>query len=403
MAQGRTTPSRKVQLIWAMGFLIFATWLFYDRAEIYFNSDKQDAVVVGCASKGAKTRQSSATSSKSITVYAPIALSEADQRLVGDFWLRDKVFCTYQQGRAVQVFVHKTDPERNSINSFLNFWLYAYCVAGLLIVFFLMRISNKAALLFSLLAFAFAAYMVDREIGLVHSLQKNEAQAELQDEQGAEEDLSALILNQCISESLEKYGLSAPKDVTTIICSGTAIRDLSSLSHLDSLRELYVPGSQFASLETLPSLPKLEILKISNNKNLTSLKGIENAPNLEELQAYKSAIKDLSGLEALQSLRVLALYNNDLEDVSAVAGLSKLEDVIVSSNRILNIEAFANKPMLKKFQIYHNQVRDAMPLAGNRSLEVVGLRGDGKVPCQQINALRAALPHAKIFGQKACD
>lgn len=407
MAQDTSNPSRKIQIIWVIGFMIFATWLFYDRAEIYYNSDMQDAVIVGCASKGATTSQGSAMSRKNITVYTPIAVSEYEQKAVGGFWLRDKAFCDYQQGRAIQIFVHDTDSERNSINSFMHFWIYAYFVAGFLTVFLLSRTSYKYAFVFSLLAFAFAAYMVDREIGLMQNFQKVESASPSQEKQNealnSSEDLSVMILNQCIADSIEKYNLSSREEVTYILCSNFAIKDLSSLRGLGSLRELYVSGSQFSSLESLPFLPKLKKLSIASNKNLTRLNGIENAPNLEELQANESAVTDLSGLENLRNLRVLALYNNGIEDVSAVAGLSKLEDVILSQNQISNIAAFADKPDLKKFQIYNNRVDDALVLLENTSLEIIGLRGGGNVPCQQIRALRAALPDAKVYGQKACD
>lgn len=76
---------------------------------------------------------------------------------------------------------------------------------------------------------------------------------------------------------------------------------------------------------------------------------------------------------------------------------------MLSYNKITDIEPLASKPNLTTLLLYRNDVKDITPLYNNLSLQLLGVKGRGKVPCKQIDGIRKQLsPDAKIWGQNAC-
>ena len=65
---------------------------------------------------------------------------------------------------------------------------------------------------------------------------------------------------------------------------------------------------------------------------ITTLDGIGNLPNLEQLDVSDNAITNISPLLALKNLRVLGLRNNMVGSVGALASLPLLRFVSLSGN-----------------------------------------------------------------------
>lgn len=129
-------------------------------------------------------------------------------------------------------------------------------------------------------------------------------------------------------------------------------------------------------LQNLDSLTNLRILSIQSNR-LTTLHGLSNLPNLEELYFSHNAVTDLSGLEKNTTLRVLDLSNNQVSHLAHLSSLTNLEELWASNNQIASFEEvereLKNKEKLQTVYfegnplqtngpaVYRNKVRLALP------------------------------------------
>jgi len=396
-------PLHPIFKIIMLSILAGIIWYAYDRTNFVMNSTIEAATIVGCDSKWT-TRSSGSNSmnKRKVTVYTPIAISENKNKAIGSVW-GDKKLCQNIVGKKTSIFVHKTDPEKNQINSFIHFWILPSFLFYLLIITLATRISPKLNPIVTLGFMAIAAFYVNQELDLYPLPFNTQSSSESSKESGTT-DVSALSLNACVRASMTEKGVKQRVNLTYLICQDSGIKDLSSIHDLVNLEELYLQGNSMTSLETMGDFKKLRRISVAANKTLTTLKGVEKLPALEELQMNKSAISDLSGVETLKNLKVVGLMMNKISDISAFANLDKLEDVTLSYNKISDLSAFANKLNLEKFTIYTNDITDISALYGNKNMKIVGIRGRGNVPCAQIEEIRKRLgPDAKVWGQKACD
>lgn len=79
---------------------------------------------------------------------------------------------------------------------------------------------------------------------------------------------------------------------------------------------------------------------------VTTLRGIEQLPNLEQLDLSDNAITHVGPLLSLKKLRVLSLRNNAVSSVAALASMPLLRFVSLSGNTRIScrdVEALENK------------------------------------------------------------
>ena len=396
-------PLRPIFKIIMLSILAFIIWYAYDRTNFVMNSTVEAATIVGCDSKITTSSSGSSTiSQRKITVYTPLAVSENKNKAIGSVW-GDKKLCQNIVGKKTSIFVHNTDPSKNQINSFIHFWLIPSIIFYMLLVGFASSVNPRLNPIITIGFMAIAAFYVNQELDLYPLPFNTSPNSESSNESG-KTDISTLSLNACVRSSMAEKGVKQRINLTYLICQDSGINDLSSIADLVNLEELYLQGNELISFETMPEFTKLRRISVANNKTLTTLKGIEKLPALEELQANKAAISDLSGVETLKNLKVVGLMINKISDISAFANLDKIEDITLSYNNISDLSAFANKPNLEKFTIYTNDITDITPLYGNKNMKIVGVSGRGDIPCAQIYEIRKRLsPDAKVWGPKACD
>ncbi|MFC5468241.1 leucine-rich repeat domain-containing protein [Cohnella suwonensis] len=95
---------------------------------------------------------------------------------------------------------------------------------------------------------------------------------------------------------------------------------------------------------------------------LRSLKGLEYAVNLVELDAPGNRIEDLTPLAGLSRLQYLTLSGNNVKDLSPLKSLGKLQLLSVSHNLIEDIGTLSSLQSLTDVEIDDNNVRDLSPL-----------------------------------------
>ena len=112
-------------------------------------------------------------------------------------------------------------------------------------------------------------------------------------------------------------------------------------------------------------------------KNIFSLKGLEYAVNLKNLNLSNNFIEDITPLEKLVELEDLNLTNNKIKNPKSIAKLTKLRQLVLRKNLMNNLD-FLNDLKVESLDISMNSVlKDYIPnnlkLENLRSLNISGI------------------------------
>ena len=145
-------------------------------------------------------------------------------------------------------------------------------------------------------------------------------------------------------------------------------------------------------------------------KNIFSLKGLEYAVNLKNLNLSNNFIEDITPLEKLVELEDLNLTNNKIKDPKSLAKLTKLRQLVLRKNLMNNLD-FLNDLKVESLDISMNSVlKDYIPnnlkLENLRSLNLSGigldnisfLKSAGKLESlvAEENAIKDLTPLAEL-------
>lgn len=382
-------------LIVMIGLVAAAAWFAYDRITLFAQSESRPGVIVSCKSKTVVRKVRNRAGQRRRWSYAPFAVSETGDNVIGSVFLSERAWCERQIGRKTTILVNVQDPADSRINSFVQLWLFP-TVLGFVFVFIALARRPKAAATATAGVIFCAGGLAAMEFGYLDGIAGSSVVPP--------ERRSEIALTQCIEQAMAKQGVSYHGDLKRLNCNNRGITDVAELSRYTGLEELYLSSNDLATIEPLRSLVKLRKLSLHKNKRLTSLRDLERMTALQELQARRMQINDIEALRGLEELHIIDLSRNQITNVSALTGLERLEQVFLNYNPITDIAPFAAKPSLRQLTFYGSNVRDITPLYGNDQLKIVGVRGKGPVDCDQISELRRRLARdAKVAGQKSCD
>ena len=145
-------------------------------------------------------------------------------------------------------------------------------------------------------------------------------------------------------------------------------------------------------------------------KNIFSLKGLEYAVNLKNLNLSNNFIEDITPLEKLVELEDLNLTNNKIKDPKSLAKLTKLRQLVLRKNLMNNLD-FLNDLKVESLDISMNSVlKDYIPnnlkLENLRNLNLSGigldnisfLKNAGKLErlVAEENAIKDLTPLAEL-------
>lgn len=157
------------------------------------------------------------------------------------------------------------------------------------------------------------------------------------------------------------------------------VQDLSDLSKMSFLEELYIPSGDYQNLNTISALTSLKTLSIEGvtltteemnvigalpklqslslpHCNLSSIAALSNAIELASLDLSNNTIRDLSPLSKLENLKNLQLSRNAITALSSISGLEKLETLDVSYNSIVSTAPLSSCIGLKNLHAGNNQL-----------------------------------------------
>jgi len=165
-----------------------------------------------------------------------------------------------------------------------------------------------------------------------------------------------------------------------VLDSFNQITDLSPISGLTNLRDIYFTGDYLADITPLAGLENLTWVHIFRTQvaDITPLAGLTN---LETLQFGASQIADVTPLAGLTNLTSLDLSWNQITDITPLAGLTNLHSLFLQDNQITDVTPLASlanlgRSNLTTLFLSNNQISDVTPLAELVSLEQLWLNGN---------------------------
>lgn len=170
------------------------------------------------------------------------------------------------------------------------------------------------------------------------------------------------------------WPFSQREAVTRLELSSSAIRDISPVAQLTSLRTLNLGRTWVTSLDPLKGLKSLESLWLFSTpvRDLSPLSGLTS---LNELDLSWSHVHDLSPLNELRSLRELWCFGTRVSSLSSLAGLMALETLYLSSTQVSDLGPLTGLHCLKSLSLARSRITDLSPLGGLISLEYLGVSG----------------------------
>ena len=202
-------------------------------------------------------------------------------------------------------------------------------------------------------------------------------------------------------------GLEYATNLTRLDLSDNKITDITPLTNLNQLEELYLGPTQFnlfapktnqiTDITPLAGLNQLKILELGDNQvrdiiplaGLTQLEELDLARNqirditplanltrLVRLNIWGNQIREITALTNLTQLTGLSVATNQIRDITPLTHLTQLVDVRLQSNEISNITVLTNLTQLKRLYMMHNQIRDITPLANLTQVEELYLNSN---------------------------
>lgn len=206
----------------------------------------------------------------------------------------------------------------------------------------------------------------------------------LQDMKG----LLRLDLSADAAVALEQLTTELPELAELRIYAPRRTIDLSALSNMPALRELYVKADAITGQENLSGLAQLEraTFQLMEDTELSSLAELNQLKWLEISGSLgRSVLHDIEFVASLRSLTHLDLSTNAIEDVSPLSELESLTLLILSYNKKLSdISPLSSLTGLTVLQLRDTQVSDLSALRNMSELSVLWL---DRTPVSDISAL----------------
>lgn len=184
-------------------------------------------------------------------------------------------------------------------------------------------------------------------------------------------------------------GLSSCTNLMYVDCYNCNFSDLSALSELPNLAEVYCGHNKLDSLEL--SQINLETLDVSGNKQLTYLLcsrnrlqslNVTGCTALEDLRCfYNFQLQSIAGLADCAALKYLDCEGCRISDLSALGGLNNLEQIYCGSNQLTSLEV-SEKYSLRTLDVSGNTQLTYL-LCSRCGVESLNVRG-----CTALEDLR---------------
>ena len=174
------------------------------------------------------------------------------------------------------------------------------------------------------------------------------------------------------NEIIDISPLSDLTNLTELWLHTNQIVDISPLSGLMNLTSIWLGRNQIVDISPLVSLTSLLSLDLNENQ-ITDISSILNLTNLISISLESNEIINLPDLSNLNNLLYLKLDNNQISDISGISTLINLESLSLKLNQIVDISPLSGLTNLLYFYAVGNQIVDISPLSGLMNLTTLKL------------------------------
>jgi len=144
-----------------------------------------------------------------------------------------------------------------------------------------------------------------------------------------------LLYLECISCGItDLTGLEKMPWVRELHLGSNNIQSLEPLKDLQELEYINVSGGTINDISPLAGKTKLKTANISGTKNIVDVSFLSSLEQIEELYLNGNKISDIAPLSTLNGLKVLGLSQNKIEDIASAKSLLSLQMIDVEGNCI---------------------------------------------------------------------
>ena len=159
-------------------------------------------------------------------------------------------------------------------------------------------------------------------------------------------------------------------------CGNIVVRwdlsDLSPLTNLTTLQELWIPYTQVSDLSHLTNLTALKKLDIESTE-VSDLSPLTNLTALQMLKVSGENLSDLSPLTNLIALQILSVSGKKVSDLSPLTNLTALQLLNIGATKVSDLSPLTNLTALQKLSLGQTQVSDLSPLPNLTALQKVNI------------------------------
>lgn len=166
------------------------------------------------------------------------------------------------------------------------------------------------------------------------------------------------------SEAIDFSSLSNLLNLKKLTLVGAKVKDISALANLQNLEYLFLGDfsrciySSVSDISPLENLVNLKSLYLTSLVQIRNTEVLSNLINLEVLNLSYNKIEDISMVHNLVNLKELYLSDNALTDISSLNNLTRLERLDLSRNEITDISSLENLTNLKYINLSENPISD---------------------------------------------
>ncbi|HVU58503.1 MAG TPA: leucine-rich repeat domain-containing protein [Puia sp.] len=172
--------------------------------------------------------------------------------------------------------------------------------------------------------------------------------------------------------------LSRLPNLEELFLYDVGVESLSFLGSLPSLRKLYLIKSHLSSLASLPPHSRLQLLEIEEGQVKNIGDSLAGLTSLGELKLRNNKIADITVLGDLKTVEKLYLSGNQISDISVLSGLTQLKQLELSGNQVSNIDPLLSLVNLERLNIGYNRIEyfDTRVLERFPRLKEIVIRGN---------------------------
>lgn len=150
--------------------------------------------------------------------------------------------------------------------------------------------------------------------------------------------------------------------------SNNKLTDISVLSNISTLTNLYLANNNIANIEPLKTNTSLKILDISGNQ-ISDISALSNLPSLHTLNASNNIIRNINPISSL-TLYTLDLSSNVISDISVLQDQTSLETLKINNNRIEDISAIESLLIKNEFNAKQQKITSSLSTGDTGDVEI---------------------------------